>query len=120
MPLRSKLTTKVGRVFTRVTAKLEGSSTVRLLKPAGDYNEYDTLLVLTSNLIFEFSEHRRKVHLEIGRDDDELTEAITEATHFDLNGHVWAIDKGDTHPPSMADVTWKLTGDIFEAEYQPL
>lgn len=111
MALRQTLTTKVGGVFTKVSRKLEGGVTVRLLKVADDYDEFDALLTLTEGLFFEYSEFRRKVLIEIGRNDDELTEAIQSATHFALAGYTWVIDKGDTHPPSMTDVTWKLAGE---------
>lgn len=114
MPLRSRLTTKVGSVFTKVTTKLEGASTVELLKASNEYDEFDTLLTLTQGFYFEYSENRKKVALEIGRNDTAMTEAMADATHLKLADVVWAINRSDTTSPSMADVTWKITADLFE------
>jgi hypothetical protein len=112
--LRERLTTKVGRVFTKVTTRLEGSVTVRLLVTSENYDEFDEVLALSEGVFFEYSEFRKKVNLEIGQSTEALTAAMARATHLELADSVWVINRGDTKPPSMTDVTWKVTADLFE------
>jgi hypothetical protein len=112
MALRQELTEVVGEVFTDLADEFESGFTVKLLRTSADYDEFDELLTLTSNVFFEYENDRKRVRVEVGRDDDELTEAMQEATHLEIADKIWEINRGDTFPPSSTDVTWKLTGEL--------
>lgn len=114
MALRSRLTAKAGRVFTKVSKKLEGSVSVKLLKVKDDADEYETIRTLTENVFFEYADNRKTVNVEIGADSEQLTSDIEEATHIEVAGETFFIRRGDTTSPSSTDVTWKLTGEAFE------
>lgn len=96
---------------------------VKLLCVSEDSDEFETVREITENVFFEFEDNRKKVALQVAEDSQELTDDMNQATHIEIDDEIFVINAGDTIPPSMTDVTWKLSGDLYErkqAQYSRL
>ena len=114
MGLRSRLTKKVGKVFTKTTRRLESSVTVTLVKASATTDAFETVLAISSKWFFEYSNFRQKFLLQIGDDSGDLTNAMASATHVKIDNDYYVISEADTLPPKLADPTWKIFCDRFE------
>lgn len=91
---------------------------VTLLRASSTARQYESLLEVEKDWFFEYSTFRQQFRFEIARDDAEITNAITNATHLAVGPNVYRIAGGDTLPPNGTDVTWKLFCERFETGNQ--
>lgn len=108
----------IGKAFDVLASQFMPNSTATLLKVAENEDAYDTVLELDSKWFFEYSNYRKNFLLEIADDSSELTAAMAEATHVQIDGDVYQIIDGDTVPPKGVDVTWKVYCDQYEQRAQ--
>lgn len=102
----------IAEAFDTLSEEFMPDATATLVKAADNYDEYDTVLLLTSKRFFEFKESRKFIFLEIADDNADLTDAIANATHIKINEEIYEISTNDTIAPLSTDVTWKLIGEI--------
>ena len=126
MPASTDIREGIAEAFDVLSDEFINGCTVTLLRTSENYDEFDTVLVVTSKRFFEYSNYRKNFLLEIADDSDDLTAALgnstdeLSATHVQVDDDIYIIRAGDTTPPKSTDVTWKVYCDAFEqkARYQ--
>ena len=126
MSAHTALRNGIGTAFNVLSTQFMPDTVITLLRASENYDEFDTVLVVTSKRFFEYSNYRKNFLLEIADDSDDLTAALgnstdeLSATHVQVDDDIYIIRAGDTTPPKSTDVTWKVYCDAFEqkARYQ--
>jgi hypothetical protein len=118
MPASDDLRDGMGEAFDALSDEFLDGVTITLCKPSENADEFEDVLIIDSKRYFEFSNYRKNFLLEIADDSDILTDAITAATHVQVDDTYYVINAGDTQRPQGVDATWKLFCDLYDRRTQ--
>jgi len=94
--------------FDTLTDLTRDDDTIILLKQSSTTRAFEEVLQVSDSWFWKGATTKQNALIRIARDDQELTDAMAEATHIQLGEDVFVIVTTDIIPPSGFDVMWQI------------
>ena len=94
--------------FDTLTGLTRDDTSITLVKQAADSRTFEEVLIISDGWFWKGATTKQNALVRIARDDQELTDAMAQATHIKLGEEVFVIVTTDIIPPSGFDVMWQI------------